>query len=130
MFIVIIYYLIYLIKPRGGVASLLAQSSKKSFDELRAELVKLCVFICKLQSLFNQTLTRYFALQSPTHPKLRGEIYSYLSLSISTNLGVHLNGDFSLSSARRGILQSETDLLQTDCDDAKRWNIYILNEVL
>ncbi|UZO07228.1 uncharacterized protein OCT59_027521 [Rhizophagus irregularis] len=92
------------LKPRGGVASLLAQSDKKSFAELRTE-------------------------SFPNPPELKGEIYSYLPLSISTNLGVHLNGNFSLSSARSNILQSENDFLQADCDDAK-WNRYILYDVL
>src|SRR3954451_884337 len=45
-----------------------------------------------------------------------------------SNLGVHLNGNFSLSSARSSILQSD-DFLQADCVDAK-WNRYILHEVL
>ncbi|GBC02577.1 hypothetical protein RclHR1_00470007 [Rhizophagus clarus] len=92
------------LKPRGGVASLLSQSDRKSFAELRAE-------------------------SFPNPPELKGEIYSYLSLSISTNLGVHLNGNFSLTSARSNILQSENDFLQADCDDAK-WNRYILYDVL
>ncbi|GES91936.1 BTB/POZ protein [Rhizophagus clarus] len=89
------------LKPRGGVASLLAQSDRKSFAELRAE-------------------------SFPNPPELKGEIYSYLSLSICTNLGVHLNGNFSLSSPTP---QSENDFLQADCDDAK-WNRYILYDVL
>ena len=45
-----------------------------------------------------------------------------------SNLGVHLNGNFSLSSARSSVLQSD-DFLQADCVDAK-WNRYILHEVL
>ncbi|CAB5344104.1 unnamed protein product [Rhizophagus irregularis] len=89
------------IKPRGGVASLLARSDEKSLDELKAE-------------------------SFPNPPVLRGEIFSYLSLSMISNLGVHLNGNFSLSSSR---LQSENDFLKSDCDDAK-WNRYILLEVL
>jgi hypothetical protein len=44
-------------------------------------------------------------------------------------LGVHLNGNFSLPSARSGILQSENDFLKADRDDAK-WNKYILYDVL
>src|SRR5207248_6135598 len=56
-------------------------------------------------------------------------MFSYLSLSISTNLGVHLSGNFSLSSARSNILQSENDFLLADCDDA-RWNKYIMYDVL
>ncbi|CAB4442753.1 unnamed protein product [Rhizophagus irregularis] len=66
-------------KPRGGVASFLAQSNDKS-DESFDNLEKL----------------------TPNPPKLEGEVFSYLSLPISTNLGVHLNGNFSLTSARRG----------------------------
>src|SRR5688572_23310744 len=45
-------------------------------------------------------------------------MFSYLSLSITTHLGVHLNGNFTLSSARNSILQSD------------KWNSYILNDVL
>lgn len=68
-------------------------------------------------------------MQIPNPPELRGEMYSYLSLSINTNFGVHLNGNFFLPSARNGILQSKTDFLQGDCVDAK-WNRYILYDVL
>ncbi|GES91903.1 histidine kinase-like ATPase [Rhizophagus clarus] len=93
-----------LIKPRGGVASLRARSDEKSLDELRDELI-------------------------PNPPELKGEAYSYLPLSINTNLGVHLNGNFSLPSGRNGIPQSEKDFLQADCDDAK-WNKYVLHNVL
>ncbi|CAG8697672.1 13615_t:CDS:10 [Rhizophagus irregularis] len=89
------------IKPRGGVASLLARSNEKSLDELKAE-------------------------SFPNPPKLKGEIFSYLSLSMDSKLGVHLNGNFSLSSSR---LQIENDFLKSDCDNAK-WNTYILHEVL
>ncbi|CAB4393354.1 unnamed protein product [Rhizophagus irregularis] len=89
------------IKPRGGVASLLARSNEKSLDELKAE-------------------------SFPNPPKLKGEIFSYLSLSMDSKLGVHLNGNFSLSSSR---LQTENDFLKSDCDNAK-WNTYILHEVL
>jgi hypothetical protein len=53
-----------------------------------------------------------------------------LSLSTSTNLGVHLNGNFSSSSARSGILQSKSDLLQEECDKNEKRNLYILNNVL
>ncbi|PKY41139.1 hypothetical protein RhiirA4_353484, partial [Rhizophagus irregularis] len=91
------------LKPRGGVAVLLAQSDKKSLYELRDE-------------------------SFPNPPDLTGKIYSYLSLSIASDLGVHLNGDFSLSSARSGVLQSDRFLL-ADCDDAK-WNKYIMHDVL
>jgi hypothetical protein len=49
-----------------------------------------------------------------------------LSLSISTNLGVHLNGNFSLLSGRNNISRFENDFLQADSDDAK-WNRYILS---
>ncbi|GES98868.1 sacsin isoform X2 [Rhizophagus clarus] len=89
------------IKPRGGVATLLARSDEKSLDELKAE-------------------------SFPNPPKLRGEIFSYLSLSMVSRLGVHLNGNFSLSNSR---LQSENDFLKSDCDYAK-WNRYVLLEVL
>ncbi|GES93021.1 histidine kinase-like ATPase [Rhizophagus clarus] len=92
------------LKPRGGIASLLAKSYEKSLDELRSEPVL-------------------------NPPNLEGELYSYLSLSINTNLGVHLNGNFFLPSARNGILQSKTDFLQGDCVDAK-WNRHILYDVL
>jgi hypothetical protein len=37
---------VYLTKPRGGVASLLAQSYIKSLDELRAESVEVFFFFC------------------------------------------------------------------------------------
>ncbi|CAG8453449.1 13573_t:CDS:10 [Rhizophagus irregularis] len=84
------------VKPRGGVASLLAQSYIKSLDELRAE-------------------------SFPDPPEITGDIYSHLSLSISSNLGVHLNGNFSLP--------SKGHFLQANCDDAK-WNRYILYDVL
>src|SRR4051794_18798045 len=50
-------------------------------------------------------------------------------MSIATNLGVHLNGNFSLSSARSNISQSENDFLQADCNDT-RWNRFILYDVL
>jgi hypothetical protein len=43
-----------------------------------------------------------------------------------SDLGVHLNGNFSLTSSR---LPSENDFLESDCNDAK-WNRYILLEVL
>ncbi|CAB5375027.1 unnamed protein product [Rhizophagus irregularis] len=92
------------LKPRGGVAFLLAQSDKSSLNELKAA-----------------------PFSNP--PELEGKIYSFLSLSINTNLGVHLNGNFSLPSARSAILQSENDFLKADCDDAK-WNKYILYDVL
>ncbi|CAI2176056.1 17890_t:CDS:2 [Funneliformis geosporum] len=44
-------------------------------------------------------------------PALDGEMFSYLPLSVGTNLGVHLNGNFSLSSARSNILH---DFLEAD----------------
>jgi hypothetical protein len=44
-------------------------------------------------------------------------------------LGVHLNGDFSLSSARSGVLQSGNEFLQADCDNTK-WNKYIMHDIL
>ncbi|GBC07902.1 hypothetical protein RclHR1_07770002 [Rhizophagus clarus] len=93
------------LKPRGGVAYLLAQSDAKSFDELRNEL-----------------------LIDP--PELEGKIYSHLSLPISTNLGVHLNGDFSINmkSAENIFLKVERDS-QDNCDDVK-WDQYILYDVL
>ncbi|CAB4479085.1 uncharacterized protein OCT59_027473 [Rhizophagus irregularis] len=92
------------LKPRGGVAALLAQSNEKTLKELRDD-------------------------SFPNPPDLIGKIYSYLSLSITSNLGVHLNGDFSLSSARSGVLQSDNEFLLADCDDAK-WNKYIMHDVL
>ncbi|RIA90189.1 hypothetical protein C1645_823690 [Glomus cerebriforme] len=92
------------LKPRGGVATLLAKSDERSLNELREN-------------------------SFPNPPEFTGKIYSYLSLSIISNLGVHLNGDFSLSSARSDILQSENGFLQGDCDDEK-WNGYIVNDVL
>ncbi|GES91901.1 hypothetical protein GLOIN_2v552263 [Rhizophagus clarus] len=92
------------LKPRGGVAALLAQSDEKPVKELRAE-------------------------SFPNPPDLIGKVYSYLSLSIISNLGVHLNGDFSISSARSGVLQSDNKFLQADCDDTK-WNKYIMHDVL
>ncbi|CAG8702047.1 15846_t:CDS:2, partial [Funneliformis caledonium] len=59
-------------------------------------------------------------------PELKGEMFSYLPLSVGTNLGVHLSGNFSLSSARSNILH---DFLEAETDDA-RWNRYILCEIL
>ena len=56
-----------------------------------------------------------------------GEIYSFLSLSIVSNLRVHLNGNFSLP---RGILLSGNDFLQTNDGYDAKWNRYILHEVL
>ncbi|RIA92324.1 hypothetical protein C1645_736422 [Glomus cerebriforme] len=91
------------LKPRGGVALLLAKYNKL-FDELEDE-------------------------PAPNFPNIKGELYSYLPLPISTNLGVQLNGNFSLPSARSGILQSEKDFLEADCDDTK-WNRYILYNIL
>ncbi len=44
-----------------------------------------------------------------------------------TDFGVHLNGNFSLSSARNNVLES--DFLQANCDNAK-WNQYILYDIL
>ncbi|RIA90194.1 hypothetical protein C1645_164980 [Glomus cerebriforme] len=93
------------LKPRGGVASLLASSDKKSLDELKAE-------------------------SFPDPPELKGEIFSYLSLSIVTKLGVHLNGNFSLSSARNSILQPSNDFFQSETDDGAKWNRFILYDVL
>ncbi|GBC02571.1 hypothetical protein RclHR1_00470001 [Rhizophagus clarus] len=84
------------IKPRGGVASLLAQSYMKSLDDLRAEMF-------------------------PNPPEFTGKIYSHLSLSINSDLGVHLNGNFTLP--------SKGHFLQANCEDAK-WNRYILYDVL
>lgn len=46
-----------------------------------------------------------------------------------TNLSVHLNGNFSLSSARNNILQSDTDFLTSNDEDAK-WNQYIMYDLL
>ncbi|CAG8565122.1 11422_t:CDS:10 [Rhizophagus irregularis] len=68
--------------------------------------------------------------KTPNPPKLEGEVFSYLSLSISTNLGVHLNGNFSLTSARRGIFQSKSDLPRKDSDKNVKQNLYILYDVL
>ena len=48
---------------------------------------------------------------------------------MTSNLGVHLNGNFSLSSARSSTLQPGGDFLESECDDAK-WNRYIMLEVL
>ncbi|CAG8439326.1 13230_t:CDS:10 [Acaulospora colombiana] len=56
----------------------------------------------------------------------RGEMYSYLSLSISNGLSVMLNGDFFLSSDRSNILHSES----AEHEEEKKWNRYILLEVL
>ncbi|GES91935.1 sacsin isoform X1 [Rhizophagus clarus] len=92
------------LKSRGGVASLLVQSDEKPLDNLKAE-------------------------SYPDPPELRGEMFSYLSLSMISNLSVHLNCNFSLSTARSSILQPDSDFLQADCVDAK-WNRYILYEIL
>ncbi|CAG8727340.1 16147_t:CDS:2, partial [Funneliformis caledonium] len=89
------------LKPRGGVALLLAKSDEKSMDELKF----------------------------PNPLEFRGEIYSYLPLSMRTNLGVHLNGNFSLSRARNNIIQLGNDFLKADSIHAK-WNQYILYDVL
>ncbi|RIA90176.1 hypothetical protein C1645_164705 [Glomus cerebriforme] len=83
---------------RGGVASLLAQSCK-SLDELRAE-------------------------SFPNPPEITGKIYSYLSLPINSNLGVHLNGNFSFPDSVQ-----LSRLFQGNSDDTE-WNRYILYEVL
>jgi hypothetical protein len=48
---------------------------------------------------------------------------------MTTNLSVHLNGNFSLSSARNNILQCDTDFLTANDDDAK-WNQYIMYDLL
>ncbi|RIA92338.1 hypothetical protein C1645_765344 [Glomus cerebriforme] len=69
-----------LIKPRGGVAILLAKSYK-SLDELRAE-------------------------SFPNPPELTGKIYSHLSLPIISNLRVHLDGNFSLPSSTSSFAKS------------------------
>jgi hypothetical protein len=54
-----------------------------------------------------------------------------LSLPISTNLNVHLYGDFSLSNAKNGILQPKNNSPQVDFDsDDIKWDRYILHEVL
>lgn len=55
-----------------------------------------------------------------------------MSPPISTNLGVHLNGDFTLSSAKSGILQPENNFLEVDCDsqDDINWDINILYDIL
>jgi hypothetical protein len=45
-------------------------------------------------------------------------------------LGVHLNGNFSLTSARRGIFQSKSDLPRKDSDKNVKQNLYILYDVL
>ncbi|RIA96668.1 hypothetical protein C1645_707710, partial [Glomus cerebriforme] len=94
------------LKPRGGVAALLARSDEKSLDELK----------------------RPESFPNPPD-EFTGEIYNYLSLSMASNLSVHLNGNFSLSSARSNILQSETNFLTSNDEDAK-WNQYILYDVL
>ncbi|CAI2176510.1 389_t:CDS:10 [Funneliformis geosporum] len=57
-------------------------------------------------------------------PALDGEMFSYLPLSVGTNLGVHLNGNFSLSSARSNILH---DFLEADSDDASANELYDKN---
>ncbi|CAG8501074.1 10025_t:CDS:10 [Diversispora eburnea] len=62
-------------------------------------------------------------------PKIRGEMYSYLSLSMTNNLKVMLNGSFSLSSDRQNILNS--DLMADNNDDITgKWNRYILFDIL
>ncbi|CAG8602369.1 6879_t:CDS:2, partial [Acaulospora colombiana] len=60
---------------------------------------------------------------------LRGEMYSYVSLSISNNLSVMLNGDFLLSSDRRSILVTENESLEDKSREIK-WNRYILSDIL
>ncbi|CAI2178087.1 8569_t:CDS:2, partial [Funneliformis geosporum] len=60
----------------------------------------------------------------PNPPELKGEIFSYLPLSISTNLGVHLNGNFSLSSSRSNVLQFENDV-----DLAEKYGIQLLKDL-
>ncbi|CAG8636620.1 9275_t:CDS:2, partial [Funneliformis caledonium] len=89
------------LKPIGGVASLLARSSEHSLDELKDE-------------------------SFPNPPKIQGEMFSCYSLSISTKLGVHLNGNFSLFSERSNILNSESIFPRVDA----KWNRYILYDVL
>ncbi|GBB96452.1 hypothetical protein RclHR1_02760005 [Rhizophagus clarus] len=82
------------LKPRGGVACLLAKSDKKSLDNLKTE-------------------------SFPNPPELKGKIFSYLSLSMTSNLGAHLNGDF---------IMSENDFWNSYRHG--EWNKYILFEVL
>ncbi|CAI2171818.1 12382_t:CDS:2, partial [Funneliformis geosporum] len=57
-----------------------------------------------------ENISRRTQIKFPNPPELKGEIFSYLPLSISTNLGVHLNGNFSLSSSRSNVLQFENDV--------------------
>ncbi|CAG8500276.1 16559_t:CDS:10, partial [Racocetra persica] len=89
--------------PRGGVASLLAQSDE-SLEQLR---------------------TKPF----PYPPALRGRMYSYLSLPILTGLNVHLNGTFALSSDRKSLLQYDSAFMLLETPENK-WNEYILFHIL
>src|SRR4051812_19513757 len=57
-------------------------------------------------------------------------MYSYLSLSITNNLKVMLNGSFSLSSDRQSILNSDPMALDNPDDVTGKWNKYILLEIL
>ncbi|CAG8506135.1 9759_t:CDS:2, partial [Cetraspora pellucida] len=89
--------------PRGGVASLLAQS--------------------------DEPLERLKSKPFPNPPQLRGRMYSYLSLPIPTGLNVHLNGTFALSSDRKSLLQYDSDFMLLETPENK-WNEYILFNVL
>ncbi|CAG8531695.1 10201_t:CDS:10, partial [Scutellospora calospora] len=85
----------------GGVAALLSQEDARSPD----------------------------AEKSSNIPELNGRVYSYLSLPISTSLGVHINGTFYLSTDRKNVLQADSDLLTADTKEGE-WNRYILLDVL
>ncbi|CAB4387504.1 unnamed protein product [Rhizophagus irregularis] len=102
------------LKPRGGVACLLAKSDNKSLDELKSE-------------------------SFPNPSELYGLIFSYLSLSKASNLKVHLNGNFIIpehddscdSYSYGGCCNfiSEYDCFW-DSYRYGEWNKYILFEVL
>ncbi|CAB4479093.1 unnamed protein product [Rhizophagus irregularis] len=102
------------LKPRGGVACLLAKSDNKSLDELKSE-------------------------SFPNPSELYGLIFSYLSLSKASNLKVYLNGNFIIpehddscdSYSYGGCCNfiSEYDCFW-DSYRYGEWNKYILFEVL
>ncbi|CAG8624988.1 705_t:CDS:2, partial [Racocetra fulgida] len=83
-------------KAHGGVAAILARSD-------------------------NESLNNPLDLTDP--PDLDGKEYAYVSCNGSTNLGVHINGNFSLTRDRIVILQPNDNI-------NGKWNKYILLEVL
>ncbi|CAG8602677.1 8204_t:CDS:10 [Cetraspora pellucida] len=80
----------------GGVAAILARSNKESLNN---------------------------PLDLTDPPDLDGKEYAYVSCNGSTNLGVHINGNFSLNEDRTVILQQNDNI-------KGKWNKFILLEIL